>query len=413
MPTPLTNKHIILGVTGSIACYKAASLASRLTQTGARVDVILTQAATKFVSPITFQSVTGRPAYTDADLWGAQAHVLHVGLARTVDLMVIAPATANTLAKLAYGQADNLLMLTALSAGLGPESPPLLIAPAMDGEMYTHPATRENVRLLQQYGATIVGPAEGRLASGMVARGRMAEPEELAGMIRLLLTRKGPLRGRRVVVTAGGTQEAIDPVRMLTNRSSGKQGVALVQAALDAGADVTLIAPPLLIPTPTGITRIEANSAHEMQAAVLETCREADVLLMVAAVSDFRPVVAAEQKIKKEEGIPPIRLERNPDILQAVHEQKQQLGRPYVVVGFAAETENLLQNAQGKLERKGLDMIVANDVSAKDAGFSVDTNRVTLLDARSGREPLPLLSKEEVAERIVARVIELLPDAAP
>ncbi len=412
MPTPLTNKHIILGVTGSIACYKAASLASRLTQAGARVDVILTHAAAKFVSPITFQSVTGGPAYTDADLWGAQAHVLHVGLARTVDLMVIAPATANTLAKLAHGQADNLLLLTALSAGLGPESPPLLIAPAMDGEMYTHPATQENVRLLQQYGATIVGPAEGRLASGMVARGRMAEPEELAGMIRLLLTRKGPLRGRKVVVTAGGTQEAIDPVRMLTNRSSGKQGVALVQAALDAGADVTLIAPPLLIPTPTGITRIEANSAREMQAAVLQTCRDADVLLMVAAVSDFRPVVAAEQKIKKEEGIPPIRLERNPDILQAVHEQKQQLGHPHVVVGFAAETENLLQNAQGKLERKGLDLIVANDVSAKDAGFSVDTNRVTLLDARSGRESLPLLSKDEVAERIIARVIKLLPDSA-
>ena len=413
MPTPLTDKHIILGVTGSIACYKAASLASRLTQAGAKVDVILTHAATKFVSPITFQSVTGRPAYTDADLWGAQAHVLHVGLARTVDLMVIAPATANTMAKLAHGQADNLLMLTALSAGLGPESPPLLIAPAMDGEMYTHPATQENVRLLRQYGASIVGPAEGRLASGMVARGRMAEPEELAGMIRLLLTRKGPLRGRRVVVTAGGTREAIDPVRMLTNRSSGKQGVALVQAALDAGADVTLIAPPLLIPTPTGITRIEANSAREMQAAVLETCRQADVLLMVAAVSDFRPVVSAAQKIKKEEGIPPIRLERNPDILQAVHEQKQQLGRPYVVVGFAAETENLLQNAQGKLERKGLDMIVANDVSASDAGFSVDTNRVTLIDARAGREPLPLLSKEEVAERIIARVMELLPDSLP
>ena len=413
MPTPLTDKHIILGVTGSIACYKAASLASRLTQAGAKVDVILTHAATQFVSPITFQSVTGRPAYTDADLWGAQAHVLHVGLARTVDLMVIAPATANTMAKLAHGQADNLLMLTALSAGLGPESPPLLIAPAMDGEMYTHPATQENVRLLRQYGASIVGPAEGRLASGMVARGRMAEPEELAGMIRLLLTRKGPLRGRRVVVTAGGTREAIDPVRMLTNRSSGKQGVALVQAALDAGADVTLIAPPLLIPTPTGITRIEANSAREMQAAVLETCRQADVLLMVAAVSDFRPVVSAAQKIKKEEGIPPIRLERNPDILQAVHEQKQQLGRPYVVVGFAAETENLLQNAQGKLERKGLDMIVANDVSASDAGFSVDTNRVTLIDARAGREPLPLLSKEEVAERIIARVMELLPDSLP
>ncbi len=409
MPSPLINKQIILGVTGSIACYKAASLASRLTQAGARVDVILTEAATRFVSPITFQSVTGRPCYTDAELWGAEAHVLHVGLARTVDLMVIAPATANTIAKLAHGQSDDLLGLTALSMGLGPESPPLLIAPAMDGDMWLHPATQENARRLISFGATIVGPDEGRLASGMSAVGRMTEPEVLAGMIRRLLTRKGPLRGRTVVVTAGGTQEPIDPVRMLTNRSSGKQGIALVQAALDAGADVTLIAPPLLIPIPAGIERIEAETAQQMQAAVLEACRQADVLFMVAAVADFRPIVSAGQKIKKDEGIPAIQLERNPDILEAIGQLKRETGHPTLVIGFAAETENLLQNAREKLTRKGLDMIVANDVTAADAGFSVDTNRVTLLDARGGREPLPLLTKEEVAERIVARVVEWLP----
>jgi phosphopantothenoylcysteine decarboxylase/phosphopantothenate--cysteine ligase len=408
MITPLTDKSIILGVTGSIACYKAASLASRLTQAGAKVDVILTRAATAFVSPITFQSVTGRPCFTDKDLWGAQAHVLHVGLARRSDLMVIAPATANTIAKLAHGQSDDLLGLTALSMGIGPERPPLLIAPAMDGDMWLHPATQENVRRLESFGATIIGPAEGRLASGMVAIGRMTEPDVLAGMIRRLLTRHGPLGARRVVVTAGGTQEPIDPVRMLTNRSSGKQGVALVQAALDAGADVTLIAPPLLIPTPAGIDRVEAETAQEMQAAVLEACQSADVLIMVAAVADFRPIISARQKLKKDEGVPAIELERNPDILDAVRRQKVDTGRPQIIVGFAAETENLLENAREKMQRKRLDMIVANDVSAEDAGFGVDTNRVTLLDARGGREPLPLLTKEEVATRVIARVVELL-----
>jgi phosphopantothenoylcysteine decarboxylase/phosphopantothenate--cysteine ligase len=379
-----------------------------LTQAGAIVDVILTDAATQFVSPITFQSITGRRCFTNEDLWGAEAHVLHVGLARQADLLVIAPATANTLAKLANGQSDDLLGLTALSAGLGPENPPMLIAPAMDGDMWVHPATQENVRLLRSYGATIVGPEEGRLASGMFAQGRMTEPADLAGYIRLLLTRKGPMRGRRVVVTAGGTQEPIDPVRAITNRSSGKQGVAIAQAALDEGADVTLISPPLLIEIPVGVTHVKAQTAREMQEAVLESCQEADVLVMVAAVSDFRPVVSAGQKIKKESGIPTIQLERNPDILKAVFQMRQETGKELLVVGFAAETENLLDNAQEKLERKGLAMIVANDVSAKDAGFSVDTNRVAILDNDGGKEDLPLLSKEEVAERIIDRIMERL-----
>lgn len=333
---------------------------------------------------------------------------MHVGLARQADLLVIAPATANTLAKLANGQSDDLLGLTALSAGLGPENPPMLIAPAMDGDMWVHPATQENVRLLRSYGATIVGPEEGRLASGMFAQGRMTEPADLAGYIRLLLTRKGPMRGRRVVVTAGGTQEPIDPVRAITNRSSGKQGVAIAQAALDEGADVTLISPPLLIEIPVGVNHVKAQTAREMQEAVLESCQEADVLVMVAAVSDFRPVVSAGQKIKKESGIPTIKLERNPDILKAVFQMRQETGKELLVVGFAAETENLLDNAQEKLERKGLAMIVANDVSAKDAGFSVDTNRVAILDNDGGKEDLPLLSKEEVAERIIDRIMERL-----
>ena len=230
---PLMNARIILGVTGSIACYKAVDLASKLAQAGAEVDTILTSGATRFVTPLTFQSVTGRRAYTDADLWGSEAHVLHVGLGHEADLLIIAPATANTLAKLAQGQADNLLTVTALAATC-----PQLLAPAMDGGMFTHPATAANVATLNERGAVFVGPEEGHLASGLVAMGRMSEPARLLGEVRLLLSRQnGPLTGRKIVVTAGGTREPIDPVRYLTNRSSGKQGYALAQAALDAGAD--------------------------------------------------------------------------------------------------------------------------------------------------------------------------------
>ncbi len=255
----LAQKNILLGVTGSIAAYKAADLASRLTQAGALVDVILTPAATEFVSPLTFQSVTGRPAFTEEALWGAEAHVLHVGLGHGADLFAVAPATANTVAKLAHGIADNLLVLAALSFGPGTASRPLLIAPAMDAGMLDHPATQENLETLRQRGAVIIGPEVGHLASGLEALGRMTEPNVLLGHIRYLLTRLGPLQGRQVVVTAGGTQEAIDPVRVLTNRSSGKQGYALAQAALDAGAQVTLISTPVSLSAPQGVELIHGN----------------------------------------------------------------------------------------------------------------------------------------------------------
>jgi phosphopantothenoylcysteine decarboxylase/phosphopantothenate--cysteine ligase len=236
MTSPIHGKHIVLGVTGSIACYKAADLASKLAQYGARVEVVLTHAATRFITPLTFQSVTGQRAYQDSDLWGGEGHVLHVGLGHRADLLVIAPASANTLAKLAYGLADNLLTLTALAAHC-----PTLLAPAMDGDMYTNPATQDNLEILRQRGAVIIGPAEGHLASGMLGVGRMVEPAEILGHIRWMLGRGGVLKNRKIIVTAGGTQEAIDPVRAITNRSSGKQGFALAQAALDLGADVTLI----------------------------------------------------------------------------------------------------------------------------------------------------------------------------
>jgi phosphopantothenoylcysteine decarboxylase/phosphopantothenate--cysteine ligase len=400
---PLDGKQILLGVTGSIAAYKAVDLASKLTQAGALVQTILTTDATRLVAPLTFQSVTGQPAYTDDDLWGAQAHVLHVGLAHQANLLAIAPVTAQTLAKLANGLADNLLSLAALAATC-----PLLLAPAMDAGMFAHPATQTNLERLQKRGAIVVGPEEGHLASGLVARGRMTEPKELLGYIRFHLSRGGPLQGRKVVITAGGTQEPIDPVRLLTNRSSGKQGLALAQAVLDAGADAILIAAPTSLPIPIGVRHIPIRTAAEMAKAVLEACQQADALLMAAAVADFRPAQSAQQKLKKEHGLPTLTLEPTADILAAVAAQRKESGQPYVVVGFAAETEHLIENAQAKLRAKALDLIVANDVSSSDSGFGVDTNRVILLDAWGESQPLPLLSKSEVAERVVERVISLL-----
>jgi phosphopantothenoylcysteine decarboxylase / phosphopantothenate---cysteine ligase len=404
----LDQKNILLGVTGSIAAYKAADLASKLTQAGALVDVILTPAAIKFITPLTFQSVTGRPAVTDEALWGAQAHVLHVGLGHTADMFVIAPATANTIAKLAHGLADNLLVLTSLSFGPGNAARPLLIAPAMDGDMLNHPTTQQNLEILRQRGALIIGPEVGHLASGLEGLGRMTEPAILLGQIRYLLTRNGPLKGRRIVVSAGGTQEPIDPVRLITNRSSGKQGYALAQAALDAGAEVTLISTPVTLAVPPGVSLVPVISAAEMETAVLSACGQADVLLMAAAVADFRPARAVTQKIKKISGLPSIDLEPTSDILSAVSQRRAQTGSPRIVVGFAAETQDLLTNAGTKLKSKQLDLMVANDISQAGSGFGVDTNQVTLLYPDGQSMPLPLSSKSDVAERIINEVIKLL-----
>ena len=399
----LSNKRITLGVTGSIAAYKAADLASKLTQAGTQVDVILTGAAEKFVTPLTFQSVSGRRAYTDHDLWGNEAHILHVGLGHAADLLVIAPCTANTIAKLAHGQADSLLTVTALAM-----RSPLLIAPAMDGGMYDHPATQENVETLKKRGATFIGPAEGHLASGLSGVGRMLETAEIIGHIRIVLGQKGPLAGKKVVVTAGGTQEPIDPVRVITNRSSGKQGYALAQAALEMGAQVTLITTPTSLIPPVGAQVINVETANQMLEAVLDESAESDALIMAAAVADFRPKDMARDKIKKEGGIPQITLEATEDILKAVAGQRSENECPRVVVGFAAESRDLLENASHKLKSTGLDFIAANDISASGAGFAVDTNRVTLLFADGRNESLPLMSKTEVADVILGWVSKLL-----
>ncbi len=404
MTHPIQGKRLVLGVSGSIAAYKAVELASRLAQTGAEVDAILTPSACQFVSALSFQSVTGRRAYMDADLWGAEGHVLHIGLARGADCVLVAPATANTMARLAHGLADNLLSLTALAATC-----PLVLAPAMDAGMFQHPATQENLERLRQRGAVIIGPVEGHLASGVRGLGRMEEPLKIIEHLRFLFSRQGVLQGRRVVVTAGGTQEPIDAVRVITNRSSGKQGFALAQTALDWGAQVTLITAPSALPVPVGAECVQVCTAQEMHAAVMEAIAGADVLLMAAAVADFRPLQAQTHKIKK--GAEPVQLHLVPtvDILQDVAAFKQARGWPRLTVGFAAESNDLLENARAKLLAKRLDLIVANDITAADAGFGVDTNRVTLLFADGRVEHLSLMSKAEVAEEVLRRVVAMLP----
>jgi len=401
----LSNKRILLGVTGSIAAYKAADLASKLTQAGAQVDAILTGSAEKFITPLTFQSVTGRRAYGDSDLWGNEAHVLHVGLGHDADLLVIAPCTANTLARLVYGQADTLLTVTALASTC-----PLVLAPAMDGGMFDHAAVQENLATLKKRGAYIIEPTQGHLASGLTGKGRLPETPDLIGHIRLVLGRRGLLAGRKIVVTAGGTQEPLDPVRVITNRSSGRQGYALAQAALDAGAHVTLITTPTSLSVPIGAHPVQVQTARQMLDAVLNESAGSDALIMAAAVADFRPKNTASHKIKKDGGVPQIELEATDDILKTVSASgvARSEKRPRVLVGFAAESNDLLQNAAVKLESKGLDLIAANDISASDAGFASQTNRVTLLFADGREESLPLLSKTEVAEIMIERIAKLL-----
>ena len=401
--TLLQNKRILLGVTGSVACYKAIDLASKLTQAGAEVDVIITEAAQQFVTPLAFRSVTGRPVFSD--LWTVDEHVQHVNLGETADLFVIAPATAHTMAKLAQGMADNLLTVTALAARC-----PVLIAPAMDGGMFVHPATQANVNTLKGWGAIIAGPGTGRMASSLSGLGRMLEPMDLLANIRLALAKQGPMKGRRVVVSTGPTREALDPVRFISNRSTGKQGLAVAQAALDAGADVCLIHGPISEPVPVGVDAVPVQTSQEMADAVLEAVKNADALFMVAAVADFRPGVQSDQKIKKtdEQWGLAIGLEKTLDILSAVKVQREKTGYPRVALGFAAETHNAFEYGRDKLLRKGLNFIAVNDVMDKGVGFEGDTNKVLLLSSAGVVEEIPLQSKTAVAERLVHYVAKTL-----
>lgn len=401
-----------MGVAGSIACYKAVYLASQLTQAGALVDIIMTDSAQRFVSPLSFHSVTGRTAYSD--LWGLENHVQHIRLGESADIFLIAPVTANSIAKLAHGIADNLLTLTALTARCS-----LIIAPAMDGGMYEHVATQENLQILAERGIKIAGPAKGRMASGLSGKGRMLEPDELLSHIRLALSENGPLSGRHIVVTAGPTQEPLDPVRYLTNRSSGRQGVALAQAALDFGAQVTLISGPMHLSPPFGASHIVVRTAEEMSQAVLSAVFDADALLMAAAVADFKPAKVADKKIKKAQlGVDEmsISLTRNSDILMKVQALKNSKTatetesrlRPLITLGFAAETHEVLEEGSKKLRKKGLDFIAINDVSADDAGFAVETNRVILLRKDGQKVEMPLQDKAAISEQIIHHIAEAL-----
>ena len=398
MNSPLVDARVILGVTGSIACYKAADLASKLTQEGARVDVILSHGASNFVTPLTFRSLTHRPVVTDLFDADSEQAVNHVAMAHEADVVLVAPATAHVIARLAHGFADDALTTTALASAA-----PLVVAPAMDGYMFDNPATQENLETLRRRGATVIGPESGRLASGMSGMGRMSEPAHIVDSLRAVLGRRGDMAGRAIVVSAGGTQEPIDPVRVITNRSSGRMGFAIAQAARDRGARVTLVTAPSTLPDPAGVEVRRVATVAEMREAVLAACAGADALVMAAAVSDYRPAEVASQKIKKggdQDGLV-LRLVKNDDFFLEVPEG-------VLRVGFAAESEDLLDNARVKLESKGLALIAANDITEEDSGFNVDTNRVVILGRDGTEEALPLLTKYEVGHRLLNRVMEAL-----
>jgi phosphopantothenoylcysteine decarboxylase/phosphopantothenate--cysteine ligase len=396
MPGPLENKRVILGVTGSIACYKALDLASKMVQAGALVDTVMSYGATQFVTALAFRSITHREVVTDLFDANSTYSIEHIELARQADVVVIAPATAHCIAKLAAGLADDPLTTTVIAT-----TAPLIVAPAMDGGMFSHPATQENLAKLRQRGVMIAGPASGRLASGLIGEGRLLETPELLGHIAYAMGKDGDLAGKTIVVSAGGTMEPIDPVRVITNHSSGKMGYALAEAGRDRGAKVILVTAPTGLPDPALVEVVSVKTAQEMCDAVLERVKGADALIMAAAVADYRPTTEAEQKIKKASGDLTIDLTKTTDILEAATGD-------FVKVGFSAETQNLVPNAKIKVGSKNLDLIVANDITDPDSGFGVDTNKVTLIDRDLNIEELPVLTKYEVGHRILDRVSRLL-----
>jgi len=398
---------VALGVTGCIAAYKAVEVLRGLQKRGADVRVVMTGHATEFVTPLTFQSISGFPVITEMFAPTDDPEIKHIQLAQSIDLLLVAPATANTLAKFANGIADDFLSTLYISS-----ASPVVVAPAMNVEMWAHPATRENVRRLRERGVHFIDPEEGYLACKTVGAGRLAETDEIVRrVLEIVESRekdfqgkeiKSSLRGERVLITAGPTQEAIDPVRFLTNRSSGKMGYAVAEAALARGASVTLITGPVSITPPEGARTIRVRSAAEMYNAVEESLSDATMVVMAAAVSDYRPTANHRQKIKKNGSALSLELEQTEDILASVTRQ----AGSRIVIGFAAETENVIEGAKKKLAEKGADLIVANDVSASDAGFDVDNNRIALVSSEGVIE-LPLLSKLEAASRIIDAAIRI------
>ncbi len=392
----LANKTVVLGITGSIAAYKAADIASKLTQAGARVEVIMTESATRFITPLTLRNITGRPVVTDMFDLTSEFSIEHVALAEAADVVAIAPATANIIAKLAAGIADDMLTCTVLAT-----EAPVIIAPAMNVNMFQNSVTRDNLAKLKARGFTIVDPAYGRLASGKMGLGRLAEVEAIIGTIKQVVGRSGDLAAKRIVVTAGGTQEPVDPVRHIGNRSSGKMGYALAEAARDRGAIVSLITAPTSLPEPAGMSVTRVATAVQMKEAVAKAVAQADALIMAAAVADYRPKSVAKAKIKKKTPTLTLELVRTPDILSEVKGN-------FLKVGFAAESEDVVANARQKLEKKRLDIIIANDITDPGSAFGSDTNKVTIIDKQGKTESLPLLTKREVANRILDKVVELL-----
>ncbi|MCX8125641.1 MAG: bifunctional phosphopantothenoylcysteine decarboxylase/phosphopantothenate--cysteine ligase CoaBC [Dehalococcoidia bacterium] len=392
----MKGKNVVLGVTGGIAAYKAVELASQMVQSGAEVRVVMTEAATKLVSPFTFRAITGRPVTTSMWEDNPEFRVQHISLADLADVVVIAPCTANTIAKLACGIADNELCAVVLATRA-----PVVLAPSMNVNMWENPVTQENLERLKKRGFIVVEPTSGHLACGWTGKGRLPEVRDILGVVSQVLGRKGDLAGKMIVVTAGGTREAIDPVRCITNYSSGKMGYAIAEAARDRGAQVTLITAPTALPTPSGMKVISVTSAQEMFEEVRKAVNGSHALIMAAAVADYRPSEVSSRKLKRQKSETlTLKLERTPDILSSVTGN-------FLRVGFAAESEDLEKNAREKLVRKKLDLVIGNDVAA-DTVFGADTNRVIIIDRQGAVERLPLLTKREVAERILDRIVRLL-----
>ena len=393
-----SHKTVLLGVTGGIAAYKAAELARLLVKGGVKVKVVMTESGQKFVTPLTFRTITGNPVTTS--MWSDPASPFpHISLSEEADIIVVAPATANIIAKMAYGIADDLLSTTLLAA-----RGTVAIAPAMNTRMYLHPATVENIRKLRAMGTVIVECGEGQLACGDEGVGRMAEPTDIVQVIERELARTSELEGRRVVVTAGPTREYIDPVRYISNPSTGKMGYTLADRAAKRGAEVVLISGPVGLDCPAGVKLISVTTTVEMAQAVKDNVAAADVLFMAAAVADYRPAEVAGQKMKKSEGVPQIKLEPTEDILKAVSSAK---GRCFLV-GFAAETDNVIENAKGKLREKELDLIVANKVGAPDSGFGIDTDLAAVISSDSEEIALSMMSKVELSDEILDTVMGML-----
>ena len=392
----LQEKRIVLGVTGGIAAYKACDLVSRLKKRGAQVRVVLTENACKFVQPLTFATLSGMPALTDT--FAPRNEMEHISLAKWADAFVIAPATANCIAKLANGLGDDLLSTTALAM-----TAPMMVAPAMNANMYRHPATQANLKTLAERGVHFVGPESGRLACGDDDIGRMSDPEKIMEAIDAMLTPRNDFAGKRVLVTAGPTIERIDPVRFITNRSTGKMGYAIAEAAAARGAEVVLVSGPVNLDAPKGVERVNIESSAQLCGAVLARGEWADVVIQAAAPADFRPAKMAQQKIKKTGEALDLHLESTTDIAAELGKRKHE---GQILVAFAAETNDVIENAQRKLVKKNADLVVANDVSRSDAGFGSDTNIVTLI-SRTDARSLPMMSKREVADGILDRIGEL------